>query len=276
MAAQINMDIEFDLMTIGHHQPARSTLFKLPIIEACSERRESLISLITRTANAHSLNPRRMISHVYGEASQEIKALAYPTFHNRLAGPINGLGKYAQIFVSVTEQLTGHRNLRYLTMLPWVNLLPFNGMGLLTKHKRWCSVCFQERMSTQKEVYLPLIWSLDAYGCCDIHNQKLDDACPNCHRHQPHIASIPEQSICQYCFQSLIRHDDSFLVVDDEYERWIVRTLLQMLLRQQDPLFNPTVEIFHENLRRLIGQELGNSHRIYCRKIGLSDYALKN
>ena len=61
-----------------------------------------------------------------------------------MAGTINGLGKYANLFVNATQDLAGHHDLRTLTMLPWANLLPFNGMGLLSKKRRWCSACISD------------------------------------------------------------------------------------------------------------------------------------
>lgn len=98
--------------------PERSRLFSLAPVEFPVEQRESLISLLVRTCAAHSLNPRRVVAEVLGKAKPELEPLAYPKFFNRMAGTINGHGKYASLFVSVLEASTGQRGLSRLTLLP--------------------------------------------------------------------------------------------------------------------------------------------------------------
>lgn len=252
--------------------PKRSTLVHLEPIYSDVGMGEGLLSFITRTANAHCVNPRRLVAHVYGQAFPEIKKLAYPSFYNYMAGTINGLGKYANLFVNATQRLTGHSDLQGLTMLPWTNLLPFNGMGLLSKQRRWCSACMGDWVKSQKTVYAPLIWSLDAYQVCDTHRQRLCYACPHCQRQQPYISSLPDQSICEYCHHSLI-----FAVrAQDGSRAWVAPMLKRMLVQHSDVDFRPTVEMFHENLSQIITTQFNGSHRALARHIGLGDYALKN
>jgi len=142
----VSTDSEFlNAFNSGVYSPKRSSLVHLEPIYSDVGMGEGLLSFITRTANAHCVNPRRLVAHVYGGAFPEIKKLAYPSFYNYMAGTINGLGKYANLFVNVTQSLAGHPDLRRLTMLPWKNLLPFNGMGLLSQKGDGVRYAWQNR-----------------------------------------------------------------------------------------------------------------------------------
>lgn len=260
----------------GIDSPKRSALVHLAPISSDVGMGEGLLSFINRTANAHCINPRRLIAHVYGQAFPAIKKLAYPSFYNYMAGTINGLGKYANLFVNATQDLTGHHDLRALTMLPWANLLPFNGMGLLSKQRRWCSACIGDWVKGKKTVYAPLIWSLDAYRVCDLHGQKLCEVCPHCQRQQPYISSLPDQSICEYCHHSLASIGKARDGMRDASRTWVAPILKRMLAQHFKANLSPTVEMFHVNLKQIIDTQFDGSHRALARHIGLGDYALKN
>jgi len=133
-----------------------------------------------------------------------------------------------------------------------------------------------EQVVHHHEGYSPLIWSLNSYSYCDIHHQALSETCPQCHRQQPYITSIPDQSICEYCHHSLMHHCKAKETTPDASQIWVANTLKGMLVQQRNEGFNPTAEVFHANLRKLIQTKFGNSHRKLCRHIGLGDYALKN
>jgi hypothetical protein len=271
------IDSEFlNALNGGVDLPKRSALVRLEPISSDFGMREGLLSFITRTANAHCVNPRRLVAHVYGQAFPEIKKLSYPSFYNYMAGTINGLGKYANLFVNATQDLAGHHDLRTLTMLPWANLLPFNGMGLLSKKRRWCSACISDWVKGKKTVYAPLIWSLDAYQACDLHGQKLCEVCPHCQRYQPYISSLPDLSICEYCHHSLIAIEKTQDGTQDESKAWVAPILKRMVAQNSKVNFSPTVEMFHVNLGQIIATQFNGSHRTLARHIGLGDYALKN
>ena len=269
------IDSEFlNALNGGVDAPKRSTLVHLEPIYSDVGMGEGLLSFITRIANAHCVNPRRLVAHVYGQAFPEIKKLSYPSFYNYMAGTINGLGKYANLFVNATQDLAGHHDLRTLTMLPWANLLPFNGMGLLSKKRRWCSACISDWVKGKKTVYAPLIWSLDAYQACDLHGQKLCEVCPHCQRYQPYISSLPDLSICEYCHHSLIAIEKMQDGTQDESKAWVAPILKRMVAQNSKVNFSPTVEMFHVNLGQIIATQFNGSHRTLARHIGLGDYEL--
>lgn len=184
--------------------PPRSRLFSLPPVGTGTSQQESLISLIVRTAYAHSVNPRGLIGKVFPAAEPTISELSYSTFFTRYAGTINGLGRYAELFVAAMEKLTGQARLRHLTMLPWQELFPHNGQGLLARHPRWCPVClFQQRLRGEETV-IPLIWSLEAVQICHRHRRYLESQCPHCGRRQPFVPRHPDLAVCDYCCQPLV------------------------------------------------------------------------
>lgn len=116
--------------------PPRSRLFSLTPGGAGTPDQEGLLSLLVRTCHSHALNPRLVIRDIFFEAEPSIRRIPTAAFYQRLAGTMNGLGKYAELFVAAMEKLTGRTDLRVLTMLPWQDLFPHNGQGLSARHRR--------------------------------------------------------------------------------------------------------------------------------------------
>lgn len=213
--------------------PPRSRLFSLQPMGAGTPHQESLISLIVRTAYAHSVNPRELIGKVFPEVEPAISELAYSTFFTRNAGTLNGLGRYTKLFVSAMEKLTGRTQLRHMTMLPWEDLLTHNGPGLIAKPRRWCPECLLQQRLGQEVAATPLIWSLEVVKICLTHHRYFENECPHCGRRQPHIPRYPDLAVCDYCHQ--------FLAIDaaapnkpegeqpNRQEYWIAKSVGDML-----------------------------------------------
>lgn len=264
----------------GHSIPERSQLYALTPVESPPEQRESLISLLVRTSGAHSVNPRRLIAGVFAKAAPEIEALMYPTFFNRLAGTINGHGKYANLFVQVLEDLTGQHGLARLTLLPWRDVFPHNGQGMLSRHPRWCSACLLEQRRTRKNIYFQLRWSLEVCRYCTIHRQSLDDRCPHCGKQQPFLPRYPDQAICHHCLRSLIHVPAVGTKVEvpniGQFEAWVAKALGNMLVQHNDPAFTPSAKQFHTAVQVIIESVADGNRAAFCRAIGFNEHALKN
>lgn len=259
--------------------PERSQLFSLAPVEFPVEQRESLISLLVRTCAAHSLNPRRVVAEVLGKAKPELEPLAYPKFFNRMAGTINGHGKYSSLFVSVLEASTGQRGLSRLTLLPWQDFFPHKGQGMLSPTPRWCSACLLEQRRSRDDVYFPLLWSLQAYRQCTVHNRPLQDHCPHCGKLQPFLSRYPDQAICHHCLRSLIHPD--YAICNEEptatqFEIWVAKALGDMVVRQSTSDFEPSVEKFHEVMKSIVEATTDGNRAAFCQAIGFNRYALKN
>jgi hypothetical protein len=259
--------------------PERSRLFVLPHVEASPDQRESLMSLLIRTCGAHQVNPRRLIGAVVSVALPEIEKLAYPAFFNRLAGTINGLGPYADLFVRAMEQMTGQQALRSLTLLPWKDFFPLNGQGALARHPRWCSACLLEQRRSREDVYFPLLWSLEPYRVCTVHGRPLDDLCPHCGKRQPFISRYPDQAVCHHCLRSLIHlrspDAESEPSGGNQFETWVANALGSMLAQHDNPGFAPSAEHFRSAVQSMVESVAGGNRAAFCRSVGFNRYALK-
>lgn len=260
----------------GHSLPERSHLFALAPVDSPAEQTESLISLLNRTCGAHSVNPRRLVIEVLAKTTPDVGALAYSRFFNRLASTINGLGKYANLFVQVLESHTGRQGLSRLTMLPWQGLFPHKGTGMLAAHPRWCSACILEQRRNRDDIYFPLLWSIDDYRNCMVHGQPLDDHCPHCGKQQPFIPQYPDQGICHHCFRSLIHFSPGStgtnLPTVSAFESWTGRALGTMVAHHQSAVdFSPSVGEFHCAIRSIVKVATGGNRSAFCRAIGFSE-----
>jgi len=118
--------------------PPATRLYSLSPIGVGTPMVESLAGYIARLAEAHCVSTGLLYW-------KEIKALAGKgnIFSFRVTGDggysthtINGHGSPAADFVRVMEVLTGRRDLRYLTLLTWAQVLP--GHSLLRRWRAWC------------------------------------------------------------------------------------------------------------------------------------------
>lgn len=258
--------------------PPRSQLFSLLPAGTGSAQQESLISLLVRIAYAHAVNPRELIGKVFTAAEPAISDLAYSTFFTRYAGTINGLGRYAEFFVAAMEKLTGQARLRHLTMLPWQDLFPHNGQGLLVRHPRWCPVCLFQQRLRGAETVIPLIWSLEAVQICITHRRHLDSVCPHCGRRQPFIPRYPDLAICDYCRQSLVPDlalsGSSGRQSPEKQEYWLAEAVGDMLARHSEAGFSPSAARFRAFLQEAVAASAEGNRAAFCRAIGLRGYAL--
>lgn len=253
--------------------PLRSRLFSLAPYGTGTPDQEGLLSLIVRTSHAHAVNPRRMIAVIFPTAEPLVARIASAPFFGKLAGTVNGLGQYAELFVSATEQLTGHKNLAPLTMLPWQRLFPHNGQGLLARQRRWCPVCLNQQTLGGGPVPVPLAWSLEAYSCCSRHGCQMEERCPHCGKPQPVLPRYPNLGICDYCRGALgeCPPDDEVLPID----RWVADAIGEMVARNAEVGFSPDAEKFLNFLGVQVDSLAEGNRAAFCRAIGLAEHAMK-
>src|SRR5260221_9664144 len=125
----------------------RSRLYHLEPVGIGTPFVESLTSYVTRLAEAHCVSLRNLITHellpLYGRSY-----LPRTTDDNNTSAlwkdspTLNGINPSTRDFVRVLEQLTLHDNLRFLTMLPWAEVLSCR--YLVRRTKAWCPFCYQE------------------------------------------------------------------------------------------------------------------------------------
>lgn len=253
--------------------PLRSRLFSLAPCGTGTPEQEGLLSLIVRTCHAHAVNPRRMITVIYPTAQPLVAKIASAPFFGKLAGTVNGLGQYAKMFVSATEQLTGHQNLAPLTMLTWRGLFPQNGQGLLARQRRWCPVCLNRQTLDGGPVPVPLAWSLDAYSCCSRHGCQLEECCPHCGKLQPALPRYPNLGICDYCRGALgeCAPDEDI----SPFDRWIADAIGDMVSGNAEAGFLPDAVKFLNFLKAQVNGQTDGNRAAFCRAIGLAEHAIK-
>ncbi|OIQ97594.1 hypothetical protein GALL_203530 [mine drainage metagenome] len=258
--------------------PPRSRLFSLPPIGVGTPRQESLLSFIVRTSRAHAVNPRGLIHQVFVESEPAIGKLAYAGFYKRFAGTINGLGKYAEQFVATMEHLTGQTSLGHLTLLQWKDVFPHNGQGLLSRYPRWCPICLWQRRQQGEETYFPLAWAMETYRVCDAHHRPLEDRCPHCEKQQPFVPRYPDLGICDYCQRPLVNEASvgggNRERPANRLELWVADAVGDMLLRQSQQGFAPTVARFRDFVLQQVRVSNGGNRAAFCRALGFDTHGL--
>lgn len=252
--------------------PARSRLFSLAPDAVGTPDQEGLLSLLVRTCHAHAVNPRLVIRDIFPEAELGIGSIPTAAFYQRLAGTMNGLSKYAEESVAAMEKLTGRTDLRSLTMLPWQDLFPHNGQGLLTRHRRWCPVCLHEHRLRGDVATLPLIWSLETCSICSHHSVPLEHCCPSCGKAQPFVPSYPDLGICSHCRQPLggVRAPQEI----SGFQRWIAEAVGGMVERQSAEGLSPSLRRFRQFLIEQVKAHTDGNRAAFCRALGLNEFAI--
>lgn len=252
--------------------PERSRLFSLVPDGVGTPYQEGLLSLLVRTSRSHAINPRLLIRYVFPEANADIDGIATAAFYQHLAGTMNGLGSYAERFLSAMEKLTGHADLRHLTLLPWQNLFPHNGQGLLARQRQWCPACLHEQYQRGDTTTFPLVWSFETYRICRSHSVPLEQCCPRCGKKQAFIPPYPDLGICSHCRQRLGGPRPPQDRAD--FQMWIAGTIEDMVVHQASSEFVPTLERFLDFLKNQVAVHTGGNRAAFCRALGLNEFAI--
>ncbi len=174
--------------------PPRSRLYSLEPIGIGTPQTESLTSYISRLAAAHSVRVRDL---VIGELLAHIKPQHRADGrHGNLPGAfwrsetrtLNGTRSLARRMVHGLEEETGRRDLRFLTLLTWSEVLPVHQLQKTTR--AWCPGCFHDWRDRGQAIYDPLLWTLAPVTVCARHKRPLRTICPfpECRRPSPWLA----------------------------------------------------------------------------------------
>lgn len=170
---------------------------------------EALLSWLVRLAREHAVSPRELVRELIGPQTPKIRTLCYASFFRRHAATVNGLGRYADLFVESLSSLSGAKGLEIHTLLPWRFVIAGQGSPLVSPVQRWCPHCLIDMIRAGLEPYRMLLWSLHAVGICPIHQVTLQDRCTHCGTGQPAIPRWPDILHCDSCRRSLLVHEVS-------------------------------------------------------------------
>jgi hypothetical protein len=143
---------------------------------------------------------RHEIAPLFGRAYLlDARGSSMNTFFRESAVALNGTESLATEWTRILESLTGRRELRYLTMIPWSSVLPWK--GLLRRHRAWCSLCYQERRDSGLHVYEQLLWALDVVVACPVHKCLLATVCryPDCNKPLFPLSAHSRPGHCSNC-----------------------------------------------------------------------------
>lgn len=255
--------------------PPRSRLFGLGPIGIDTPQCESLISYLVRLSRAHCMSPRDLIKNEFMWRYERQAGIRAPGFFNEYSKTLNSVGDYATGFVRLTEMLTGRSELRYLTMLPWGDVIPDVGTGLLATEPRWCMQCLAQQRDSKQEHHFPLVWSLHLYGVCTVHGAKLTNRCPRCFKKQPFIPRLPVQDHCDYCDCWLGLQngfDDEAKLTDREI--WLSHAVTDMVSHNLYADKHVTQERLQSILSGLVTDFANGEKRSLSRMLGLTDSSM--
>lgn len=196
--------------------PERSILYSLEPIGVGTPLVESLNSYLIRLASIHKTNvwdfihnyiaplfflnqlPKRLsqkdaVDSVMWQLHRELDILMRPDAEFWLDKT-----KHVSQVVRVLEILTGRKDIRYLTLLPWQTWrISFN--NIFNTEQPWCVACYQEWRYSNTPVYQPLLWALETVTVCPYHQRYLQLYCLYCRLSQPFFKRHGSEGKCFYC-----------------------------------------------------------------------------
>ncbi len=225
--------------------PPRSRLYRLEPIGMGTPEVESLSSYLNRLAQAHCVTVSALIAHelvpqLGTPASARARRAAALVrgvprgLGQPLAQRIYGLGRTAATWVDGLEGLTGRRDLRFLTLLVWRDVLP--DRHLFSPRLRWCPACFDAWLTTGDMLYDPLLWKLNPITTCVRHQRRLRSRCRACQQRPTTFSGRSRPGYCSRCGAWLGTAGRADLQPDEQlsedawpWQHWVVTNLGQLL-----------------------------------------------
>lgn len=194
-------------LEVGNEEiPTFSPRTKLYSLEPCKDGTpwvEGLSGYLVRLADEHHVRVGDLIGRILSKVENPHGNVLAPANRSLAAATtrqdlprydysINGATGIAERMAFALEELTGIRNLRAMTFLPYRSVLwafAFN------EKRSWCPVCLHEWRANNTVVYEPLLWTCATTKTCPIHCCALASTCPQCKR----VAGISVGSRIGYC-----------------------------------------------------------------------------
>lgn len=193
--------------------PPRSRLYPLTPVGIGTLSVESLTSYTRRLAEAHCVSVDTLFTRLLVPSTKKsassvgIKRALTPSFQLR-SRALNGTGVMSAEWVRALERCTLRRDLRFLTMLSWADVL--SQRDLFRSIRAWCPMCYERRRAKGHTVYDLLIWELEVFTICREHGQPLQLRCPYCDRTLPILDRRSKPGHCSKCGEWLGLPSSSF------------------------------------------------------------------
>lgn len=202
-----------------------TALFGLEPIGVGTPFVESLSSYVARLAAAHMLSVSALLKHMVAYYLSDSKHNLGNTIGKQgIIKKMNGMGREASSIVDTLEKLTGRTTLRYLTMIPFSRM--FSPQDLVNSHSAWCPYCLNQQRESGQTVYVPLLWCINMFDMCEIHQTPLQVACQYCRAKAPILGSRTVIGYCDKCNKWLGKdHGKGNLCGSGENESLLFRLL---------------------------------------------------
>jgi AraC-like DNA-binding protein len=234
---------------------------------------ESFTSYIRRLASEHGLLTTTLISKIIIPNISESSILSRMEQNARRfkdGKTLNGTGITARDWVQTVEDLNGRTDLRFLTWLSYTDVMPVK--NLLRQTRAWCSDCYNEWLSSNKVIYEPLLWTLEAVNICLRHKKALRYFCPCCKSAPKILARREELGFCTQCSEWLGNFDEQDSQINSEltgdklkWQSWIVKNLGDLLSAAPSLEFLPVKETISKKLSIFCHQTTGGNMHAFAR-----------
>jgi len=268
--------------------PPRSRLFHLAPIGVGTPQVESLTSYAARLAEAHRVQPRHLVAReilpLLGRP--RLEHIPFPSMLNILRNSThahNGLGTLARDLVRALETLTGRRDLHFLTLLPWAEVL--STQQLQRRTRAFCPACFEEWRQAGQAVYEPLLWTLVPIISCPRHQQRLRLTCsyPDCRYVAPWLGARSRPGYCARCdrWQGSANDvegstGDALTETELTTHAWVAEAVGELLAAAPSLPAPPRRE---QLLRTLVGwtrSRRTGSRQAWARQVGLTESTIRH
>lgn len=187
---------------------------------------------------------------------------------------MNGTRTLARDLAQAVEGLTLRGDLRFLTLLPWAEVLP--SRDLIRPHHAWCPSCYQEWREAGQVVYEPLLWSLSVVSICPRHRRRLQSFCPHpdCRRRLPVLTQRSRPGHCPWCERWLGEEQepaqDAGLTEDElRWQSWVASSVGELLAAAPGLSAPPARESVTRAINGLVGQVTGGNASALAERLGL-------
>jgi AraC-like DNA-binding protein len=260
----------------------RNPLFNVEPVEIGTARSESFTSYIARQAKAHSVTTGALFTYELAprankpyllRQSKKGQSVLTTTFYAGTPA-LNGIGSTARDWVRVVEDLNGRRDLHYLTMLTWTNVLVEK---LFSRPVRaWCWECLEERDAFGLQPYEHLLWMQKMVKVCPFHKRVLETLCPSCRRDMRPLGDRTVPGFCARCGAWLGRQSTRNQVaprldgLDLKYEEWLAIQIGELIAAAPNLSFEPTKEMVRESLFAFIDRTSGGNRGGFAREFDVN------
>jgi transcriptional regulator with XRE-family HTH domain len=213
---------------------------------------ESNASFVARIAWKYRINPAQLVSKAILNKSHTNSDLRYG-----VASICNSLTNKSLHVQERLRDITGQdRTIGNYTHLRGV--LDHGAHGLISKEKKWCHRCYQNRRELsidedETPIFDDLYWSFKHSEYCIEHHCTLSSKCGHCFHKQPFISHKVEPGYCHHC-RGFLGKAPSIDIGDDSEAIELAMAGLSrhdVFLRSGIPSENISISVLAQNLRQL-------------------------